>query len=476
MSEATTGVAHANARVSTIPKLSPPSEGASSAFVELRRSVSASCERNPTTSMPASGIPSRVSSRRTANGSAPATTSRAPVRRRSSGQARRRMWRPLRGSCRPAKTTVWSRPVDDASGGMSTPFGTISHGPPIRWSTRSIRNPQPGIPSRIQPRSPEAWCVVTIGSVASARTATQIAGVMGSWRWSTSNRSRSRTRRMRKNERGLRTMLGSEPFAGTITDRPTGITFSGGWPWRPTRGWSARVNWPGGSLPMTSLTSWPRSSSAAAWSSACSTTAPQNDHENGTTMPIFTPKAYSNDVARTGALRLRLVDEALPGLRERLQLPLVEVTQEEVAHAGEMRGARRGQRTGTIRREAGVEDATILRARLADDQATLLQPVDEAGDTALAQEHRARELAHAQPVLGRALQVEQHLVLRQREPVGRLELPVELVDERRVRAEKPRPGGELERGELFDRRCLHMQLFPCLYKFIASRFSKGITS
>ena len=95
-------------------------------------------------------------------------------------------------------------------------------------------------------------------------------------------------------------------------------------------------------------------------------------------MPIFTPKAYSNDVARTGALRLRLVDEALPGLRERLQLPLVEVTQEEVAHAGEMRGARRGQRTGTIRREAGVEDATILRARLADDQATLLQKIGKA--------------------------------------------------------------------------------------------------
>ena len=32
MSEATTGVAHANARVSTIPKLSPPREGATSAF------------------------------------------------------------------------------------------------------------------------------------------------------------------------------------------------------------------------------------------------------------------------------------------------------------------------------------------------------------------------------------------------------------------------------------------------------------
>ena len=48
------------------------------------------------------------------------------------------------------------------------------------------------------------------------------------------------------------------------------------------------MNCPGGSLPMTRRTSWPSSSSAAACSSACSTTAPQNDHENGTTIPTFT--------------------------------------------------------------------------------------------------------------------------------------------------------------------------------------------
>src|SRR5262245_6111475 len=83
-------------------------------------------------------------------------------------------------------------------------------------------------------------------------------------------------------------MFGSDPFAGTITERPTGMTFAGGLPCRPTRGCSTRVNCPGGSFPMTRRTSWPSSSSAAACSSACSTTAPQNDHENGTTIPIFT--------------------------------------------------------------------------------------------------------------------------------------------------------------------------------------------
>ena len=33
-------------------------------------------------------------------------------------------------------------------------------------------------------------------------------------------------------------MFGSEPFAGTMTERPTGMTFAGGFPCRPTRGCS----------------------------------------------------------------------------------------------------------------------------------------------------------------------------------------------------------------------------------------------
>ena len=36
MSEATTGVAQANARVSTMPKLSPPSDGATNAFADAK--------------------------------------------------------------------------------------------------------------------------------------------------------------------------------------------------------------------------------------------------------------------------------------------------------------------------------------------------------------------------------------------------------------------------------------------------------
>src|SRR5438105_1000200 len=83
-------------------------------------------------------------------------------------------------------------------------------------------------------------------------------------------------------------MFGSVPFAGTITERPIGITSAGGVPCRPTRGWRTRVNWPGGSFPMIVRVSWPSLRSASAWSSACSTTPPQKDQLYGTTMPTFT--------------------------------------------------------------------------------------------------------------------------------------------------------------------------------------------
>ena len=54
MSDATTGVAQANARVSTMPKLSPPSDGATSAFAERSSAVRSSCERKPRMSIPSS--------------------------------------------------------------------------------------------------------------------------------------------------------------------------------------------------------------------------------------------------------------------------------------------------------------------------------------------------------------------------------------------------------------------------------------
>ncbi len=79
MSEATTGSAHANARVRTIPKLSPPSDGAASAFAVSSSLVSCSWLRKPSTSIPSDGTRSRRWSSPTASGSAPINRSRAPV-------------------------------------------------------------------------------------------------------------------------------------------------------------------------------------------------------------------------------------------------------------------------------------------------------------------------------------------------------------------------------------------------------------
>ena len=80
---------------------------------------------------------------------------------------------------------------------MRTPFGITSYGPGIqraadssaigetamRASMRSIRKPQKWSAGPIQPRSPCAWCVATIGHCANESAATQIAGVIGSCRW-----------------------------------------------------------------------------------------------------------------------------------------------------------------------------------------------------------------------------------------------------------------------------------------------------
>ena len=68
----------------------------------------------------------------------------------------------------------------------------------------------------------------------------------------------------RATDDGLRTMFGSDPFAGTITDRPTGSTSGGGRPCRPWRGWRTFVKAPGGSWPMIERVSIPSRPSAAA--------------------------------------------------------------------------------------------------------------------------------------------------------------------------------------------------------------------
>ena len=146
MSDATTGSAQANARVSTIPKLSPPSDGAISAFVRESRLVSSSCGRKPRMSMPASEIRSRVSSSRTASGSEPQIWSRAPVRAWISGQARSSTWRPLRGllASREGDRVLATRRVDVVRDEHAVRDDLVVAGKPARRRlARTLRDGDP---------------------------------------------------------------------------------------------------------------------------------------------------------------------------------------------------------------------------------------------------------------------------------------------------------------------------------------------
>ena len=126
---------------------------------------------------------------------------------------------------------------------------------------------------------------------------------------------------------------------------------------------------PGGSLPITRRTSWPRASSAAACSSACSTTAPQNDQENGTTMPTFTigsllaaPRSdrrcgyepsgssFSQAAAGRGARPRRSGRGTAPD-------------------AGEVRRPCLGEPPAAVGGDPRVQHTPVGRTRLADDEA-----------------------------------------------------------------------------------------------------------
>ena len=90
---------------------------------------------------------------------------------------------------------------------------------------RSPSLPQSRRPIEYQPsRSPAEWQVTTIGHGAVMSANDESTGANGSWTWTTSKRSCSQIRRMRIIDCGLRMMFGSEALAGTMTERPTGIT------------------------------------------------------------------------------------------------------------------------------------------------------------------------------------------------------------------------------------------------------------
>ena len=193
--------------------------------------------------MPSSETRSRVRSSRTASGSEPQICSRAPVRRWISGQARSSTCSPLRVSCRPANVTVCSRcgGVDGVGDEHAVRDDLVvaraASGPPSRVPARrrrsarrsgsreSPRQASRASSSRARPTRDASRRSVRWPSRAPRCTSPASSARAGGARRSC---SRSSTRRIRKIARGLRMMFGSEPFAGTITERPIGITFAGG--------------------------------------------------------------------------------------------------------------------------------------------------------------------------------------------------------------------------------------------------------
>ena len=170
-------------------------------------------------------------------------------------------------------------------------------------------------------------------------------------------------------------------------------------------------------------------------------------------MPIFTAGIVFHSAVAPGAT-------LFPDGREGAQLVLVEAVEEARPYPRPVDGAGRLEPLSTRARELRVVPATILLAACPLDGAGADEPVDEPRQPALAEQHRGGEVGHAEAPVRGVAQVEQHLVLVQREAVRGAKPGVEVADEGAVHAEEPAPGGELGRpeGPGVDRRCLHVQI------------------
>jgi len=95
--------------------------------------------------------------------------------------------------------------------------------------------------------------------------------------------------------------------------------------------------------------------------------------------------------------------------------------------------------------QRGVRDARVRSARLLADVACALEPFEEARDAGGGQHDLLGEVDAAHPAVVGVREVQQHLVVVQRQVVLTLELRGELARDRRVGAEEGDPAFELER-------------------------------
>ena len=136
--EATTGVPEANASVSTMPKLSPPSDGAHS-----RSASPSSCHFSASSTWPAISMPSGSSSSgSTSSAVAPATVRRACTPApRSASKARSSTGRPLRSSARPTKSDLGARRCGRAPSGPRRGQVHAVRDDPVAAAVVALRRP-----------------------------------------------------------------------------------------------------------------------------------------------------------------------------------------------------------------------------------------------------------------------------------------------------------------------------------------------
>ena len=106
--------------------------------------------------------------------------------------------------------------------------------------------------------------------------------------------------------------------------------------------------------------------------------------------------------------------------------------------------------------ENGVVAAAVVAAAPTLDQSLALEPIDEAGDPAAAEQQAIGELAHSQSHAVGVDEVDQDFVGGERQPVDALELVVEARDQLAVRFEQPAPGSQFALGEPALRRTFHI--------------------
>jgi len=128
--------------------------------------------------------------------------------------------------------------------------------------------------------------------------------------------------------------------------------------------------------------------------------------------------------------------ETVEKRRENGELLGRETLTEQLADALEVRRRSRCEPLGSLLRQLRVDDARVRLARCLADETGTLEPVQKPRDSGWSQHDALREVNATHHLIGRTRDVQQHLIVVDRQPVIGDELAVELARDRRVRAQE----------------------------------------